>query len=67
MAQVESFIPGWDWDLPPKKKTRKSKKGATESAEGSGAESSSKKSKLEPRPKATGGATIEEVADEGDD
>ena len=62
---MESFIPGWDWDLPPKKKSRKKKgeKGSKKSANGSLNEGVSSSDTLT----ATGHPKIEEVVDEGDD
>ncbi|KDQ09108.1 hypothetical protein BOTBODRAFT_165142 [Botryobasidium botryosum FD-172 SS1] len=67
---VESFIPGWDWDLPPKKKSRKNKAGKEGEANGKGSKTKTKAADATapaaPAPAgqpAYRGATIEEVAE----
>jgi translocation protein SEC62 len=75
---VESFIPLWEWDLPPKKKGRKnkdkaSKKEKANGVNGNGVHDVSNGSTISANTapgltsrSATGGPFIEEIADEGD-
>jgi len=63
---VESFIPAWDWDLPPKKKSRKRKaeKGAANGSLKEGVSSSDTLPGFSTLP--PGRPKFEEIADEGD-
>jgi len=68
---VDSFIPGWDWDLPPQKKKRKSKGEKGDKSDKimnglkSGISTGSEASLSTPTP--GGRPRIEEIADDGSD
>lgn len=68
VRKVESFIPLWEWDLPPKKKKRKVKGDKSEKIMNglkSGISTGSEASLSTPTPSAR--PKIEEVPDEGSD